>query len=100
MQTPRYTCTHHAIIPNTTVDNPVAAFSFTTGVWCKQDIPDQRPPQNTAHTAHLVSLDSPLNVAPCPTKFKTCTWQKWSSSFDRAWWQMQLHNTEVKSTEM
>jgi len=54
-------------IPNTTVDHPVAAFIFTIGVWCKQDVPDQRPPQNTAHTAYLVSLDSPLNVAPCPT---------------------------------
>jgi len=54
----------------------------------------------SAHTAYLVSLDSPLNVAPCPTNFTTCTWQKWSSSFDRAWWLLQLHHTEVKSTEI
>jgi len=100
MQAPRCTCTDHAIHSKHYSRPSVAAFSFTIGVWCKQDLLDQRPPQNTAHTAHLVSLDSPLNVAPCPTKFTTCTRQKWSSSFDRAWWLLQLHHTEVKSTEM
>ena len=72
-------------IPNATVDHPVATFSFKSliiGVWCKQDVLDQRPPQNTAHTDYLVSLDSSLNVAPCATKFKTCTQQTQTSCFD------------------
>ena len=35
----------------------------------------------TAHKAHL-SLGSPLNVAPCASKFTTCTRQKRTSCFD------------------
>jgi len=38
--------------------------------------------KHTAHPAHLVSLGSPLNVAPCATKFTTCTQRKQSSCFD------------------
>ena len=86
-------------IPNATVDH-LLQLLVSQLVWCKQDVLDQRPPHNTAHKAHLVSLDSPLNVAPCPTKFTTHTRQKWSSSFDRAWWLLQLHHTEIKSAEM
>jgi len=38
--------------------------------------------KHTPHTAHLVSLCSPLNVAPCATILTTCTQRKQSSCFD------------------
>ena len=72
-------------IPNT-VDHPVNIFSLIIGVWCKQDgdtgywIKDLH--KCTAQKAHLFSLGSPLNVAPCATKFKTCTQQTQTSCFD------------------
>ena len=52
----------------------------------------------TAHKAHLLSLGSPLNVAPSATKF-TCTQQIKLAALS-ALWLLQLHHTEVESIEM